>query len=103
MVILEYDDANLLMATGTYACGFMLSHHDGDKECEYHTDVNQPITVPEVIKIFQAYARGEDWGRSTFKWERVVVDDKISHIIKRLVILGFFGYLIYVVVRNLVK
>lgn len=104
MIILERDDAHLLMATGTYAAGFVLSYHDGDPEYEYNSDVSQPITVEEVIKIFQAYARGDDWGQSKFKWEPFDSrEGNTSKIIKRLLGIGFLGYLAYVVLKNFAK
>jgi hypothetical protein len=104
MIILERDAAHLLMATGTYAAGFVLSHHDGDPEYEYNSDMNQPVTVEEVTKIFQAYARGEDWGQSKFKWEPFDSrEGNTSKIIKRLLGIGFLGYLAYVVVKITTK
>ena len=103
MIILEQDEAHLLMATGTYASGFLLSYHDGERECEYNSDMKQPVPVGEVVGIFQAYARGADWGRSKFKWERNVVEDKPANIIKRLLIIGILGFLAYVIIKHLAK
>jgi hypothetical protein len=54
MIILWQDEAHLLMATGTYSSGFVLSYHDGERECEYNSDMNQPVPVAEAIKFFSS-------------------------------------------------
>ena len=96
------DEAQSLTATGTAGAGFLLSYKDGDPDCEYNTGLEQSVSLDETIRIFQAYARGDDWGKSNFKWERtVLVEGDTPRLIKRLLVIGFLGYLAYLVVRKL--
>jgi len=104
IIMLQCDEAHMLTATGTYTEGFFLGHNDGDPEYEYVTDMHQPISPDDIIKIFQAYAGGEDWGQSKFKWE--VNDTRESmawKIISRVLVGGFICYFIYVIIRQILK
>jgi hypothetical protein len=104
LIILQRDESHMLTATGTYSDGFMLGHNDGDPDLEHVTDMNKPIPPADMVKIFQAYARGDDWGHSTFNWD---VNDlrggKTSRILVWLLVGGFVAYMGYVIVRQLLK
>lgn len=67
MIILARREAEEIMATGTHDEGFVLTYQDGHPEYNYNTDIHQPVPLAETVKIFQAYARNEDWGQSKFK------------------------------------
>ena len=102
MIILARKEAEEIMATGTYNEGFILTYQDGHPEYNHSTDIYQPFPVAEAIKIFQSYARNEDWGQSKFKWERFDLEDKTSTIIKRLLIIGILGFVAVVLVKSFV-
>src|SRR5262245_25222647 len=89
IIVLSRGKAEELAATGTHAMGFMLSYHQNGSKDEFSTDPQQPLSVGEVIRAFQLYARGEDWGQSLYKWKRVgsMKEIPIGNIIL-LIILG---------------
>ena len=91
MVILARKEAEDIMAVGTYAQGFVLTYMDGNPEYNQTSDMNKPIQVGEVIKIFQAYARNEDWGQSNFKWERFDLKPKVSKVVIGWLIILLIG------------
>jgi len=99
MIILARTDVDFLMATGCYAEGFVLSYQDGNPEYEYNSDLHQPVPVEETIKMFQAYARGENWGRSNIQWNRLRMKYGTVGAIKRLLIIGFAGFLAFVLIK----
>ena len=75
IITLDRSDTESLTATGTYAQGFILGYQNGRPEDEVSTDLHDPVPVEKVIKAFQSYARGEDWGQSKFEWKRVGIFD----------------------------
>jgi hypothetical protein len=89
MIILARKEAEEIMATGIHDEGFVLTYQDGNPAYNYNSDIHQPIPVAETIKIFQAYARNEDWGQSKFKWGRFELEVKTS---KFLVVVRFRFY-----------
>src|SRR5689334_14821137 len=76
IAVLASDESHEISATGTRGDGFMLAYKDGDADSEFIAGPEQAVTFEEVIRIFQAYARGEDWGRANFKWERMQLFEK---------------------------
>jgi hypothetical protein len=91
------------MAVGTYNDGFVLTYQDGNPEYNHSTDLRKPIPVAEVIKIFQSYARNEDWGQSNFKWERFELLEKSSKVIKRLLIIAIVGFLAFILLKRFLE
>jgi hypothetical protein len=65
---LTRDDTHSLTATAHPDGGFSLSLEDGEPDCLHHAE--KSFSRERVSAIFQAYARGDDWGRSEFPWER---------------------------------
>ena len=102
MAILARDEAYRLMATGSRDAGFVLSYKDGDADSEYVIEPGLDVEFGEVIRIFQAYARGEDWGKETFNWERREVAARRSMLIKILLIVTILGILALVVARKFI-
>jgi hypothetical protein len=103
IIILARKEAEEIMAVGTYNEGFVLTYQDGHREYNYTTDLHQPVSTDETIKIFQAYARNEDWGQSKFKWERCALEEKTSTVIKRLLVIGILACLIYCAIKLFLK
>lgn len=93
MIILARREAEEIMATGTHDEGFVLTYQSGNREYNYSTDIHQPIPVAETIKIFQAYARNEDWGQSKFNWHRFDLEVKTSKVLIRLLIIGLIAFI----------
>jgi len=102
MIILARSEADFLMATGCYAGGFVLSYQDGNPEYEYNSDLHQPVPVDETIKMFQAYARGENWGQSNIQWNRLRMKYGTVDVVKRLLIIGFIGFLAFVLIKYVI-
>jgi hypothetical protein len=102
IAVLARDETHELMATGTRAAGFMLSYKDGEADCEYITGPEQAVKFEEAIRIFQSYARGDDWGQSNFQWERLQVFEKTPKVIKRLLIIAVLGFLAFMLVRRFI-
>jgi hypothetical protein len=102
MILLSRSETENLVATGTYAQGFMLSHQNGRPEDEIATDMREPVPVDKVIKAFQSYVRGEDWGQSTYKWERVgIIDANPRATTKRLIIFVIGGVIAFAIIKFL--
>jgi hypothetical protein len=68
LVMLIKDEVHWLTAAGHADEGFALSYQDGDPQFEYFSD--NRLSTTDVIRIFQTYAAGSDWGKETFKWDR---------------------------------
>lgn len=83
-VALTRDDAHSITATAHPDGGFLLSLEDGEPDCLFHAE--KSFSRERVIAIFQAYARGDDWGRSAFQWERTELKPE-----KRI---RWFGYIL---------
>ena len=103
MIILARREAEEIMATGTHDGGFVLTYQDGSPEYHYNTGMNRPVPVADAIKMFQAYARNEDWGQSKFQWKRFDLEVKTSQSVKRLLIIGFVACLVYFFIRLIAK
>ncbi len=100
MVVLIKDEANSITATGHPSEGFSLSFEEGEQDVVYETKRLEFLPMDEVVAIFQAYARGEDWGKDRFQWERSDYrQSKVAKIIIFIVIGGFFTYLAFWALR----
>jgi hypothetical protein len=62
LVTLTIEAVGSLTAAGHPAEGFSLSYNDGSPDLEYFSSETLPID--EVVKIFQMYARRDDWGKA---------------------------------------
>jgi hypothetical protein len=102
MIILARNEAEEIMATGIHDEGFVLTYQDGDPAYNYNSDIHQPVPVDETIKIFQAYARNEDWGQSKFKWSRFELDVKTSKSIIYWLIVGLIAFFVIKLVTKIV-
>jgi len=100
IIILARKEAEEIMATGIHDEGFVLTYQDGDPAYNYNSDIHQPVPVDETIKIFQAYARNEDWGQSKFKWSRFELEVKPS---KSLVYWLIIGVMVFIVIKLITK
>jgi hypothetical protein len=102
MVILSRSDTEDLVATGTYTQGFVLTHQDGRPEEEITTDMHQPVPVDTVIKMFQSYARGENWGKSQYQWERIgLIDANPRQTTKRLILYALVAAVAIAIIKLL--
>jgi len=102
IIILARKEAEEIMATGIHDEGFVLTYQDGDPAYNYNSDIHQPVPVAETIKIFQAYARNEDWGQSKFKWSRFEVDVKPAKSIVYWLIIGLIVFFVIKLVTKIV-
>jgi len=100
--ILARNEAHQVMATGHREAGFVLSHKDGDVDSEYVIEPGRDVEFDEVIRIFQAYARGEDWGKETFTWERRAVASRRSTLIRILLIVSVLSILAVAILRRFI-
>ena len=98
IITLDRSETESLTATGTYAQGFILGYQNGRPEDEVSTDLHNPVPVEKVIKAFQFYARGEDWGQSTFEWKRVGVFDGSPQARNRRRILAIVVFVVLAIV-----
>ena len=98
LIILSRDSTHWICASGHPLEGFALSYQDGDAEWEY---CNKRFLPPaEIIKIFQAFARGGDWGKAGFDWEAVRTARDLPRWIRWLLLGGFFGCLVYLILKS---
>lgn len=97
-MVLRKDATHWLAAFGTFAEGFSLSYQDGDSNYQFYAE-QQGTPVAEVVRIFQAYARGEDWGQARFTWEPFILRDKTMTIVKRLLMIILLGYTAWAVIK----
>lgn len=102
VAILARDEAHQLIATGQREAGFVLSHRDGGVDSEYMIDSGGDVEFAEVVRIFQAYARGEDWGKETFTWERRAVAFRSSMLIRILLIVSVLSILAVAILRRFI-
>lgn len=102
LVTLTKGEGNSITATGHPAEGFALSFEEGETDVVYENTKLQFLPMHEVIAIFKAYARGEDWGKDRFQWERADYrEGKVGKIIKLIVIGGFLAYLAFWILKTI--
>jgi len=103
IAILARDKEHEICATGTRDAGFMLSYKDGDANFEFVAGPEQAVKFGEVVRIFQAYARGEAWGQSNFKWEQMQITGEMSMVTKVVLLVALLGIVAFAVMRFLQK
>ena len=102
IAILSRAQAEFLMASGTRDAGLMLSYQDGDPVWQYEAGADQAVSFDEAIRVFQAYAAGDDWGRGNLQWEREQMISKWDSILRRLLIIGLIAFVAYIVVKKFI-
>jgi hypothetical protein len=100
LVTLTIEAVGSLTAAGHPAEGFSLSYNDGSPDHEYFSSETLPID--EVVKIFQMYARRDDWGKARFKWEQLETLDTKTQC-KRLLWILCMATIAYLIIHFLTK
>jgi len=100
LVTLTLDETHFLSAAGHPAEGFSLSFQDGDPSCEYFSYKFLPVL--EIIRVFQDYACGRDWGREKFTWDAMRTLDSKTQL-KRLALIVGIVVLLYAAVRVVIS
>jgi hypothetical protein len=99
LVKIAHDQTHWLAAAGNPAEGFTLSYQDGDPLRDYFTD--RLVPAAEVLKIFQAYACGDEWGREKFIWDTCLSLDRKTQFRRLVVIAVVASAVIWFVTRLL--
>jgi hypothetical protein len=102
LITLTRDETHSLTASGHPDEGFSLSLEDGEPDRVYNTE--RFLGTDEVVKIFQAYARGGNWGKDGIQWEVMELHSgTVGKWAARIALACLLAYAAYVLFKSVIQ